>query len=64
VKVPDVRGVPVDEARRQLDRGNVRPGAVTYREHDEIQRDRVITTVPPPGRLVDVNTTVDIIAAS
>ena len=63
VRVPDVRGVHVDEARRRLDRGNVRPGAVIYRDDAKTQRDRVITTVPAPGKLVDVNTTVDLIAA-
>ncbi len=64
VKVPDVRGVDVDEARRRLDRGNVTPGAVSYRDDDKVRSDDVITTVPPPGRLVDVGTKVDIIAAA
>jgi beta-lactam-binding protein with PASTA domain len=64
VKVPDVRGVEVDEARRRLDRGNVTPGAVTYREDAKAKANRVITTDPRPGELVDVGTTVDIVAAT
>lgn len=64
VKVPDVRGVEVVEARRRLDRGNVTPGAVTYRKDDEVRSNLVITTVPEPNTLVDVGTKVDIIAAA
>jgi eukaryotic-like serine/threonine-protein kinase len=64
VKVPDVRGVEVEEARRRLDRGNVTVGSVTYRNDDEVQANKVITTVPAPNTLVDVNTKVDIIASA
>ena len=64
VRVPDVRGVDVDEARRRLDRGHVVPGAVTYREAEDQGSNRVITTDPAPGKLVDVGTTVDIVAAA
>jgi serine/threonine-protein kinase len=64
VKVPDVRGIQVDEARRRLDRGNVRPGDVTYRKHERVTSNRVITTVPAPGKLVDAYAKVDIIAAA
>lgn len=64
VRVPDVRDVQVDEARRRLDRGNVTPGTVTYREDAAVRSDHVITTRPPPNHLVDVGTTVEIIAAS
>jgi beta-lactam-binding protein with PASTA domain len=63
VRIPDVRGVHVDEARRRLDRGNVTPGDVIYRDDSKVPRDRVITTKPAPGKLVDVGTTVDLIAA-
>jgi eukaryotic-like serine/threonine-protein kinase len=64
VKVPDVRGVVVEEARRQLDRGHVTPGAVTYTEHAGTASNHVIKTDPPAGKLVDVETTVDIVAAA
>lgn len=64
VKVPDVRGVDVDEARRRLDRSHVTPGAVTYRRDEKLRRDVVITTVPGAGTLVDVGTKVDIVAAA
>ena len=64
VKVPDVRGADVEEARRRLDRGHVVPGAVSYRQDRRVRPNRVITTDPPPGALVDVGTPVDIIAAA
>jgi serine/threonine-protein kinase len=63
VRVPDVRGAHVDEARKVLDRGNVSPGAVVYRDEEKVKRDRVITTEPKPGTLVDVGTTVELIVA-
>ncbi len=63
VRVPDVRRLPVDEARRRIDRGNLKPGTVTYKKDPELESDRVISTVPASGALVDVNTTVHIAAA-
>ena len=64
VRVPDVRGIQVDEARRRLDRGNVVPGDVTYKKDKTRVSNRVITTVPAPGKLVDAYTKVEIIAAA
>ncbi len=64
VRVPDVRGVDVEEARRRLDRGHLVPGAVTYRNEKSYRSNRVITTVPRPGKLVDVGETVDLVAAA
>ncbi len=64
VKVPDVRGVDVNEARRRLDRGNVSPGTVTYRRDPKVATDMVITTVPAPNTLVDAGTKVEIIAGA
>lgn len=64
VRVPDVRHLPVDEARRRIDRGNLKPGTVTFRNEPKLEPDRVISTVPKAGTLVDVNTRVDIVAAT
>ena len=64
VKVPNIKGVVVEEARRRLDRGHVTPGAVTYVEHAGARSNHVIRTDPPAGKLVDVGTTVDIVAAA
>lgn len=64
VRVPDVRGIQVDEARRRLDRGNVVPGDVTYKKDAKRVSNHVITTVPAPGKLVDAYTKVEIIAAA
>jgi eukaryotic-like serine/threonine-protein kinase len=64
VRVPDVRGIQVDEARRRLDRGNVIPGDVVYRRDAKRVSNHVITTVPAPGKLVDAYTKVEIIAAA
>jgi beta-lactam-binding protein with PASTA domain len=63
VKVPDVRHLPVDEARRRIDRGNLRVGHVTYRRDPELEPDRVIATRPKQNTLVDAYSTVDIVAA-
>lgn len=64
VKVPDVRGIDVEEARRRLDRSHLVPGAVTYKKDQRRAPDQVIATSPGPGKLVDVGTTVDILAAA
>lgn len=63
VRVPAVTGLVVEEARRRIDRVHLDPGVVTYRKDDKQQPNHVITTVPAPGKLVDVGTTVEIIAA-
>lgn len=63
IKIPDVRLIPVDDARRRLSDAHLRPGAVRYQKGGEIRSNSVIRTVPPHGTSVDVDSTVDIIAA-
>lgn len=63
ITVPDVRGMRVEEARRELDRYNLEPGTVVYRDGGEVGSNRVITTTPRPGASVDVGANVDIVAA-
>jgi beta-lactam-binding protein with PASTA domain len=62
LRVPDVRRLPVDEARRRITDGHLAPGAVTYTEHEDIEPNHVITSDPEPNALVDIGTTVDIVA--
>ena len=63
IQVPDVRLTPVDDARRRLSDAHLRPGAVRYQKGGQVRSNSVIRTVPPHGTLVDVDSTVDIVAA-
>jgi serine/threonine-protein kinase len=63
VGVPDVRGMPVDEARRVLAEAELTPGDVTYRRETRAEPNRVISTEPPGGSTVDAGTKVDVFAA-
>lgn len=64
VKVPDVRGMPVSEARLVLEETGLEPGDVTYRRSPGNEENRVITTNPRPGATVDASTPVALIAAA
>lgn len=64
VKVPDVRGMPVDEARLVLKETGLEPGDVTYRRSPGREPNRVISTNPKPGATVDAATPVAVIAAA
>lgn len=63
VKVPDVKGMPVDEARRVLEEQRLRIGEAIYRVFPDREPGRVVETDPPAGRQVDEGTTVDLTAA-
>jgi beta-lactam-binding protein with PASTA domain len=64
IKVPDLRNMPADDARYVLRRGRLQPGDVTYERRPGKEPDRVITTRPAPGAVVDVGSTIDLIVAS
>jgi beta-lactam-binding protein with PASTA domain len=64
LRVPDVRRLPVDEARRRISDGHLTAGAVTYTDDPDIESNHVITSDPKPNALVDIGTTVDLVAAS
>jgi eukaryotic-like serine/threonine-protein kinase len=64
VRVPDLRDMPADDARFVLRRGHLKPGDVTYQRQPGKEPDRVITTQPGPGSVVDVGTTIDLVVAS
>ncbi|MCS0636376.1 Stk1 family PASTA domain-containing Ser/Thr kinase [Streptomyces sp. LP05-1] len=49
VKVPNLRGVPLDEAREQLKAAGLAPGKVTRAFSREFARGSVISTDPAPG---------------
>jgi beta-lactam-binding protein with PASTA domain len=63
LRVPDVRKLPVDEARRRIADAHLKPGAVTYEDDPDIESNHVITSVPRPGKLVDIDSKVDVVAA-
>jgi serine/threonine-protein kinase len=63
IRVPDVRRLPVDEARRRIEDAHLEPGAVTYQDDPEVEHNRVISSSPSAGTSVDVGATVDIVAA-
>ncbi len=63
VGVPDVRGLPVDDARRILREAGLEPGDVLYREY-ESEPHRVVATEPRAGTSVDAGTSVVVIAAA
>jgi serine/threonine-protein kinase len=64
VGVPDVRGMPVDEARRVLREAELTPGDVIYRRVASGEPNRVISTDPPGGATVDAGTSVAVVAAA
>ncbi|MET9800824.1 Stk1 family PASTA domain-containing Ser/Thr kinase [Streptomyces sp. NPDC006368] len=49
VKVPDLKGKPLAEARRELTRAGLAPGVVTKAFSQEIGQGSVISTDPEPG---------------
>ena len=63
IQVPDVRLLPVDDARRRISDAHLEPGAVTYQEGGLVRSNSVIRTVPAHGTLVDVGSPVEIVAA-
>ncbi|MFG3255886.1 Stk1 family PASTA domain-containing Ser/Thr kinase [Streptomyces sp. NPDC048172] len=49
VKVPDVKGSPLAEAKDELKKAGLEPGAVKRRFSDSVPRGEVVTTDPTPG---------------
>jgi serine/threonine-protein kinase len=64
VTVPDVKGMPVDQARQVLRQARLEPGDVVYRNEPSREPDRVISTNPVAGRSVDEATRVEIVAVA
>ena len=64
VAVPDVRGMPVAEARQVLKDADLTPGDVTYRPQPKGESNRVYATDPPAGATVDAGTSVHVYAAT
>jgi serine/threonine-protein kinase len=62
--IPDVTGMPVDQARQALRQAGVTPGDIVYRNEPTREPDRVIQTDPPKGRRVDEGTIVEIVATT
>ncbi|MEU6060300.1 Stk1 family PASTA domain-containing Ser/Thr kinase [Streptomyces sp. NPDC047097] len=49
VKVPNVRGLDLEAAKRELTAAGLAPGAVGRQFSEEVERDAVISTDPKPG---------------
>jgi serine/threonine-protein kinase len=64
VTVPDVKGMPVDQARQVLRQAKLEPGDVVYRNVAGREPDRVVSTNPAAGRSVDEATRVEIVAVA
>jgi serine/threonine-protein kinase len=64
IRVPDVRGMPVSEARQLLAEAELTPGSVTYRPAPGKEPNRVIVSEPAAGASVDSGTSVDLTAAT
>lgn len=64
VRVPDVRGMPVREARQLLAEAELTPGSVTYGAAPGAEPNRVIASHPAPGASVDSGTSVHLTAAT
>ena len=62
--IPDVTGMPVDQARQALRQAGVTPGDIVYLGEPSGEGDRVIRTDPSKGRKVDEGTIVEIVATA
>jgi len=49
VKIPDLKGTPLSDARRKLEDAGLKPGTVKRRFDDETAQGSVISTDPAPG---------------
>ncbi|GGT22862.1 Stk1 family PASTA domain-containing Ser/Thr kinase [Streptomyces purpureus] len=49
VKVPDLKGTPLPQARRELAKAGLAPGVITTAFSQDIPRNAVISTDPKPG---------------
>ncbi|MEV1008960.1 Stk1 family PASTA domain-containing Ser/Thr kinase [Streptomyces sp. NPDC049881] len=61
--VPDLRGVPLDDARRQLDEAGLTEGEVRREFSDDVERDAVLGTDPPAGRERRPDSPVDLVVS-
>lgn len=65
VDVPDLRGLTLPEARRQLDAVNLRIGdQVRYQQSTRYERGRIIYTTPGPGERTQRGSSVEVVISS
>jgi serine/threonine-protein kinase len=60
VVVPNVTGMPFDQARAAIERARLDLGAVIYKAIPRREPGRVVMTSPPPRSRVDEGTSVDV----
>lgn len=65
VEVPDLRGLTIPEARRQLDAVNLQLGdQVRYQQSSRFERGRIIYSTPGPGEMTRRGGTVEVVVSS
>jgi serine/threonine-protein kinase len=60
VAVPQVVGMPVDQARAVIARAGLTVSAVVYRDYPEAEPGRVVSTLPAAGARTDQGSGVEI----
>lgn len=61
--VPELRGLPLEEATARIEAAGLAPGAVARRESREIEEGRVLTQEPLPGMRVSPGAAVSLVVA-
>jgi len=65
VQVPDLRGLSIPEARRQLDAVNLRLGdQVRYQQSTRFERGRIIYSTPGPGEMTQRESSIEVVVSS
>lgn len=65
VEVPDLRGLTIPEARRQLDAVNLQLGdQVRYQQSTRLERGHIIYSTPGPGEMTRRGGTIEVVVSS
>jgi serine/threonine-protein kinase len=62
--VPSVEGLSLADAKKAIDRANLKPGRVTYQSSDQVPKGEVISSDPGAGQTPPVGTGVTMIVSS
>jgi serine/threonine-protein kinase len=61
--IPDLRGEPYREAQVSLSRTGLRLGRQAHTHHEQVAKDRIVTSAPEAGTLVAPGTAVDLLVS-
>ncbi len=64
IKVPDVRGMTLADAKADLESGGLRVGSVDSTSSEEVDNGLVISTDPEAGAIADHDSTVDLVIST